>query len=134
MVFALAPVLSASLSGCIRHQATVLESPVTNDASLAIDAQAVVPNGLHHRHSAMPVEMRVSGFRLDQETGLERFEAHLTTPLPWWQRFPFDLLADWSPWQHRVSSQAIITYQPIPSISATDLQREAFEAGYGPPP
>ena len=121
------------LSGCVSHEARV-----TSTADVAGSEGATVIGGTSYSappaltvdRSPLPRQLPVSAWRRDETGAIARYETEVTTPLPWWQRFPCDLVADLVPVDLTVVAEAHIAVVPITPRTRDDLDREAAAAGY----
>jgi hypothetical protein len=129
------------LSGCLSHEArvTCVPDPVDQEGSTVIGSTThhspPGPPALTVDRSPLPRDVQLTAWRQSVTGGpLRRQEAVLRTPLPWWQRFPFDLAVDLMPLDITVAASATIDPQPLQPRTHADLDREAAAAGYASVP
>lgn len=79
----------------------------------------------------LPADRRVSAWALDAEGQLHRGDLQLLSPLPWWQRFPADIVTDllW-PGTLTITASGRPALEPQLPLTIADLDRLAAEAGY----
>jgi hypothetical protein len=125
-------------SGCIDHQARV-EPPapgepgrpptqVISGTSLAID-----PTTVHLVHGSLPIDLPVSAWRRESDGTLLRCEARVTTPLPWWQRFPADAVSDLLPTTYAATASTPVVLAPLPPFDEVRFLAQARSDGYAAP-
>ncbi|MBA3686712.1 MAG: hypothetical protein H0W72_15930 [Planctomycetes bacterium] len=128
-------VLSLSIllfGGCISHVARI-DSPSTPPVQgvIGVSYLAPVPD-VTQRAGPLPQDVPVSAWLIEDD-GLSRFEGRCRTPLPWWQRFPADLVSDLLPGTY--VSMATLTIAPT-AVAPADpqaLAAAAHAAGYAAP-
>jgi hypothetical protein len=128
--------LAASLllaAGCVQHRAVI--EPAADEAPSTLVAVRAVADPLVEpfvRQDALPLELRASAFHRAPDGTVLRQELAVATPLPWWQRFPADLVSDLLiPRTFIVQRHARIQTLPVLPIDAAELLRLATEHGYG---
>ena len=135
-------------AGCVSHEARVhtvepdrhdthsSRPPVTHPVqSAAIGSQVyTVQPQLVEERGAQPREIPVSTWRRDDDGNVQRGEAVLRTPTPWWQRFPADVVSDvlW-PATRVVEADLVLTPVPVPVSDPAALAERARQAGYAAP-
>jgi hypothetical protein len=80
--------------------------------------------------SPLPIDLPVSVWRRGSDGVIHRGEARITTPLPWWQRFPADIGADLLPIDAHVSVASMMTLAPVEPIDRQRLVQQAAQDGY----
>lgn len=88
------------------------------------------PPPLTIRRGTLPQDVPVSAWHRDREGVITRADAELLTPLPWWQRFPFDLATDFAPTDLVVRRDYTLAESPVAAHSREQLDAEAAAAGY----
>jgi len=78
----------------------------------------------------LPQDVRVSAWRRDDDGTIRRGERHVTTPLPWWQRFPCDAFTDLSPFDATARTDVTITLEPVQAVDEQALRDAARCDGY----
>jgi hypothetical protein len=87
------------------------------------DRSAVLRNPL-------PIEVRISAIRRDDDGTLNRGEGYLATPLPWWQRFPCDAFVDLVPVDVVAEAAIVVPLAPVPRCDESELIESARRDGY----
>lgn len=137
---ALAVCALAVSTGCVRHQATVTPPA---PAAIADDGQRP-PTFLAARSKAverervepvtttgpLPVDFQITAWRRSAAGPLERADLRVQTPLPWWQRFPADLVADFLPIDAAVETNSTITLRTVPRVDLDAFLAHAERDGY----
>ena len=80
--------------------------------------------------SPLPIDLPVSVWRRDSDGTLSRGELRVTTGLPWWQRFPADVVSDLAPIDAEVFASGTPTLTPVPLADRTRLFDQAARDGY----
>jgi len=80
--------------------------------------------------SPLPIDLPVSVWRRDSDGTLSRGELRVTTGLPWWQRFPADVISDLAPIDAEVFASGTATLTPVPGVDHTHLFDQAARDGY----
>lgn len=83
--------------------------------------------------SPLPLQVPVSCLRREADGTIVRYEGIVTTPLPWWQRFPADLVSDPLPLTFTASAEATIVLAPVPAVDLGALVAQARRDGYARP-
>ncbi len=113
------------LSACIEHRAQVAAPP---------GAELLVGDGVlstsPRRRGPLPHEIPATAWHRDPTGTIHRADLRCATPLPWWQRFPADLLTDLWPATLRVSAAGVLRPLPIPPRDPGELEALAAEHGY----
>jgi hypothetical protein len=125
------PLLSAQ--GCIAHVARVqpcVWPEAGTETTVVAGTKRADPAAPHVTESPLPIEMHISAWHKQADGPLERAETDLRTPLPWWQRFPFDAAADFAPTRLTAQSEAAVVFTPVPSRDEADLFKEAQSNGF----
>lgn len=130
----LLPALLALLAGtgCVEHRAAI-QPPVAGPPPAVVTVhgreEALVES--LERRDPLPLELRASAIRRDADGRLLRDEIAVLTPLPWWQRFPADVVSDaLIPHTFIVDARARIDTRVVADMPADDLLRLAREHGY----
>lgn len=87
--------------------------------------------------SPLPIDLPVSAWRRDSDGALHRSELRVTTALPWWQRFPADIVSDLAPIDAEVFASGTAVFAPVATVDRANLFAEAERDGYahrGDPP
>jgi hypothetical protein len=84
--------------------------------------------------SPLPLQVPISCLRREADGMISRYEGCATTPLPWWQRFPADMISDPLPWTFTASAQATIVLTSVPAADLAALVAQARRDGYARPP
>lgn len=127
-------------TGCVRHQATVAPpplAPVADDGqrpptflagrarTIARDQTAPVTAA-----SPLPLDFPLTAWRRSSAGPLERGDLRVRTDLPWWQRFPADVVADFLPIDATVAVDAAITLEPVGRVELDAFLAHAERDGY----
>lgn len=80
--------------------------------------------------SPLPIDLPVSVWRRDSDGTLSRGELRVTTGLPWWQRFPADVISDLAPIDAEVFASGTATLTPVPAVDRTHLFDQATRDGF----
>ena len=137
---ALAICALAALTGCVRHQATVAPpapAPVADDGqrpatfvaarSTVIERDRVEPITAS---GPLPTDFQVTAWRRSAAGPLERADLRVRTPLPWWQRFPADVVADFLPIDATVTLDTALAMEPILRVDLDAFLANAERDGY----
>ena len=130
----------AGSTGCVRHQASVTPpaiAPVADDGqrpptflvahSKVIERERAKPVTAD---SPLPIDFPVTAWRRSAAGPLERADLRVQTPLPWWQRFPADLVADFLPIDATVTVDSTITLETVPRVDLDAFLAHAEHDGY----
>lgn len=128
------------MTGCVRHQATVTPpaaAPIADDGqrpptflaahSTVIERDRTKPVTVA---SPLPIDFPVTAWRRSSAGPLERADLRVQTPLPWWQRFPADLVADFLPIDAAVVTDSAITLETVPLVDLDTFLAHAERDGY----
>lgn len=121
-----------STGGCIQHRAAIDPDP-EQPASTVVEVRGAHPTLAEPiaRTDPLPLELRASAVRRDADGAIWRDEIGVTTPLPWWQRFPADIVTDlFVPRTFIVEARATIDTRRVEPIDAETLFQLASEHGY----
>ncbi|MDA3963813.1 MAG: hypothetical protein PF961_23740 [Planctomycetota bacterium] len=127
---ALASLLVAAglLTGCIEHRAAIDQS---EPAATLVDVSGEYPTTGIERSSHLPQEIRATAWRRNDAGSIERAEIVAATALPWWQRFPADLVSDLLiPKTFIVEKRVTVSVAPLPSYTDAQLEHMARAHGY----
>jgi hypothetical protein len=138
MIRLLVLVAMLSLSGCLEHEARVSAAPVGPDESgvayFGFTAQPIPsdPPPAAEQRSPLPVSIPVTWytFRRDARGAILRFDQTVQTPLPWWQRFPCDVVTDFAPVTIPVRTAVVVTPREVALRDPAELKAEAHAHGY----
>lgn len=121
-------VLAATiLTGCIEHRASLAGGPSRH--LVAADGERTDEGIARRGH--LPQMIRASAWRRAEDGSLLRGEHVVRTPLPWWQRFPADLVSDvLVPITLSVERHEQVVLEPIAVYPADELERMARAHGY----
>lgn len=131
------------LSGCVTHEARIAPPPAAapgEPGDLGFTLSAIGgslrkdPLSESVTTSPLPLQIPVSCLRREADGTINRYEGVVTTPLPWWQRFPADMIADPLPWTFTASAQATIVLTRVPSADLAALVAQARQDGYARAP
>lgn len=78
----------------------------------------------------LPVDFQVTAWRRSAAGPLERADLRVRTDLPWWQRFPADLVADFLPIDAAVETTSTITMETVPRVDLDSFLAHAERDGY----
>lgn len=123
-----------ALGGCVAHVARAVP-PETGPTSAAVGTQVVdhFTAPIEERH-ALPRSLPVTLWSLDADGNLARGDLVIETPLPWWQRFPADVVSDMLlPGTLTAEASGTPTLQRVPHGDPTVLTEHARAAGYAAP-
>lgn len=126
--------------GCVEHRTAVsppvqaAPPPMGEPAAITqLIAGATVTNEPTKPITAaspLPIDLPVSVWRRDSDGTLSRGELRLTTDLPWWQRFPADVVSDLAPIDAEIFASGTPTLTPIPAADRTRLFDQAARDGF----
>ena len=85
---------------------------------------------MHLVHGSLPVDLPVSAWRREADGTLLRCETRVTTPLPWWQRFPADAVSDLLPTTYAAAASTQVVLVPIPPFDEARFLAQARADGY----
>src|SRR5271156_621232 len=131
------------LGGCITHEARIAPPPAAapgepGDLGFTLSAIGVGlrrdPASESVTTSPLPLQIPVSCLRREADGTISRFEGCATPPLPWWQRFPADMVSDPLPWTFTASAKVTIVLTPVPAADLGALVAQARRDGYARPP
>lgn len=130
---ALCALLALPLAGCLAHRAEVSGAGAPTTAGTSAVGGTVADGApAVQRSGPLPHELPASWIVRGEDGRLLTAHAVLQSPLPWWQRFPADLLVDLWPGQVVICSSTVLTPVPINPRSADDITAEARAHGYAP--
>lgn len=121
----------AASGGCLVHRARVApapEAPGGGVSAVATRVQTAAPAA--ERSGPLPHELPVTWAVRDGEGRLCLLQAVVQSPLPWWQRFPCDLLIDLWPGEVAVTVEAQLQPRPVVPRPHADIIAEAKAHGY----
>ncbi|MEK7413830.1 MAG: hypothetical protein AAB263_11000, partial [Planctomycetota bacterium] len=84
------------------------------------------------KRGPLPYDIPVTWIVRDNSEHMLVGQARATSPLPWWQRFPADLLVDMWPGDVCVTTIVTVTPTPVRIRTADEITAEAHAAGYAP--
>lgn len=119
------------LGGCVTHRTTV--NPGDPAAEVIVMSATTTDHPVNPvtAQGGLPQEIPVTAWRRDDDGALYRADTIVRTPLPWWQRFPADIVTDALTPKDYVSKA---TWTPVwtqPTTTNTDeLTARARAAGY----
>jgi len=131
------------LGGCDTHEVRISPPPPAapgepGDLGFTLSAIGVSlrkdPASESVTTSPLPLQIPVSCLRREADGTISRYEGVATTPLPWWQRFPADMVSDPLPWTFVASAQATIVLTSVPAADLGALMAQARRDGYARPP
>ncbi len=116
--------------GCIAHIARIQPAEHSLEgAGLIAGSTSVDPAVGQTIRQPLPIDLPFSAW--EREAGvLARCEGRVTTPLPWWQRFPVDLVTDFLPMTFEARAERQVTYVPVPARDDDSLFQEASKHGF----
>ncbi len=135
LLLVLAGLLAA---GCVRHEAEIVLPAVPGDALRSRMHAGGPPRpgsataASVRESGAMPIAMAGDAWWIDAHGALHRDAGVATTPTPWWQRFPADLVTDLMPWEQPVRARVELAPRPV-QIDPAALTAAARAAGYATP-
>jgi hypothetical protein len=126
--------------GCVEHR-TAVSPPVKADPPPAGEPAAITqliagskvinePDQPVTGASPLPIDLPVSAWRRASDGTLARAELRVTTDLPWWQRFPADVVSDLAPIDAEVFASGTATLSPVPLVDRSRLFDQAARDGY----
>jgi hypothetical protein len=127
------------LSGCDTHEVRISPPPGAapgepGDLGFTLSAIGDVlrkdPLSESVTTSPLPLQIPVSCLRREADGTISRYEGGATTPLPWWQRFPADMISDPLPWTFIAGAQATIVLTSVPTADLGALVAQARRDGY----
>jgi hypothetical protein len=137
---ALACCALAATSGCVRHHATVTPpaaAGVADDGQRPPSFLATGGATIERDRSTpivasgpLPIDLAVTAWRRSTAGPLERADLRVQTALPWWQRFPADLVADLLPIDAEVGTEATVTLVTVPRADLEAFVAHAERDGY----
>ncbi len=119
-------------SGCISHVARIDAGSAPAEGVVGAKFLDPIP-ATTTSAGALPQDVPVSAWHVDEDGGLERFEGRCRTPLPWWQRFPADIVTDFLPSEHVASATLVVAPTPVAPMDPAALAAAAHRAGYAAP-
>lgn len=120
-------------AGCVRHEVALVPAPgpalqVAAGPSAARPLAAPVTLS-----SPLPQDLPITAWRHDGPSdALLRAETRARTPLPWWQRFPADIVTDLAPVTFRCTTEARLDPAPLAATDWPAVVARARAAGYAP--
>jgi hypothetical protein len=129
-----------SAVGCIEHRTTVHPplpaapppagepaaiTQLITGATITDDPTAPISESSH-----LPIDVPVSVWRRDSDGLISRGELRLTTDLPWWQRFPADVVSDLAPVEALVFASGTAAFTEVQPVDRTTLFAQAARDGY----
>ncbi len=124
------------LSSCLTHEARVTttpDAPEVEGGTAIGRATYPSPPGPPRETLArgpLPQHLPITAWRRDGEGLISRAEAELLTPLPWWQRFPCDIVSDLMPTPIVVRAECVLVLRPVVGCTRAELDAAAAAAGY----
>jgi len=127
-------------AGCVEHRTAV--NPPLPAAPAAAGEPATItqlitgatvtdePRVPITESSHLPIDVPVSVWRRDSDGTLNRGELRVTTALPWWQRFPADIVTDLAPIDAQVFASGTPTFTPVVTADRNELFAQAARDGY----
>jgi hypothetical protein len=95
---------------------------------------STISNDVVARSGPFPQDIVATGWnRSGENEVLHRWDGRCQTPLPWWQRFPFDLATDLAPTTFTSERTVTIVCHDLPRTDPERLATEARAAGYAAP-
>lgn len=132
---ALAVCLAASAlsGGCIAHVARVAPAPGLGEATVVVGSRVADPKATTTVGRGLPVDVPVTAW--ERRGGVMwRAASRVRTPLPWWQRFPFDAGSDLLPLRFECAATATLEYAPVAETSDAELADQARRHGFAHSP
>jgi hypothetical protein len=134
-------VLAALLmcAGCDTHEVRIAPPPAAapgepGDQSFTISVIGVTiikdPLAETVIRNPLPLEVPISCLRREATGAMSRYENDVRTPLPWYQRFPADMISDPLPWTFTAHAEAAIELSPVPTADLAALAASARADGY----
>ena len=132
--------LGLVLTGCIEHNARVQPAPPESFQKIESDyphASAIIGDryerdwkSIVHRRDVIAAELAVDVWSIHPYGERRVYRSRLTTPLPWYQRFPCDLLLDLWPATVSFDTTENCVLLPCRTHTPAELDAAAFAAGY----
>lgn len=126
-------------AGCDTHEARVVPpgpaapgEPGDQSFTISIIGATIVKDPLAESvtRSPLPLDLPISCLRREANGSIVRYEGEARTPLPWYQRFPADMISDPLPWTFTARAEATIVLAPLPPADITALLVAARRDGY----
>lgn len=118
-------------AGCLAHRVEVRgDGAGASDGRSAVGTRVADGAPQDVRSGPLPHEVPVSWSLKGADGRLHMAQTVVRSPLPWWQRFPADLLVDLWPGTVEVAMAATITPRPVTARTADDITAEARAHGY----
>ncbi len=143
-LFRLFAVLSSAiaLTGCLTHEARItvpasavqpatgpqLEGNTTIGAHSFLTPPGPPPSTV--QRGPLPQDVTITAWRRDADGLISRDDAEVVTGLPWWQRFPCDMVTDVAPTELVVRAEYDVVLTPVIAHTRAQLDHEAATAGY----
>jgi len=129
------------LSGCLTHEVRVdVPAEATGLPTAPVEGRTVIgtaaftsppgPPPSTVQRGPLPQDVTVTSWHRDSEGIISRGDAELQTALPWWQRFPVDMVTDIVPTDLVVQSAYTLVTLPVAMHTRAQLDTEAAAAGY----
>lgn len=126
--------------GCVEHR-TAVNPPLPASPAPAGEPATITqliagarvmdePRAPMTEASPLPIDVPVSVWRRDSDGTLNRGDLRVTTALPWWQRFPADIVSDLAPIDAQVFASGTVTFAPVATVDRTALFAQAERDGY----
>jgi hypothetical protein len=133
-------VLGTLCGGCVEHR-TAVNPPLPAAPAPAGEPAAVTqmisgakvieqPHQAVTDASPLPIDLPVTVWRRDSDGSLSRSDLRVTTALPWWQRFPADIVTDLTPIDGEVFASGTADLAPVPTADRRRLFEQAVRDGY----
>lgn len=123
------------LAGCLKDEVRIeAQAPAAGATAGSHAVLAKVGDGApaEVRRGPLPLDVPATWWLRDREGRLLVGNARALSPLPWWQRFPFDLAVDLWPAEVCVLDVATVVPQPVRERSTAEITAEAKAHGYAP--
>ena len=120
--------LSCMLCACIEHRTSIDIKNAEGD--LLVNGNPVDHEHLEDSQSlsavhGLPVSQHAVAWRQDPKTGqLLWGSVEVDSPLPWWQRFPFDFFTDLAPVTLTAEDSRTLELNPSRTWSIADIDRQ----------
>ena len=126
--------------GCVEHR-TAVNPPLPATPPPAGEARATTqlitgatitsePQVPVTESSHLPIDVPVSVWRRESDGTISRGELRVTTALPWWQRFPADIVTDLTPIDGLVFASGTASFTPVATADRAALFAQAQSDGY----
>lgn len=118
-------------AGCLAHRVEVRGDGAEATAGRSAVGMRVADGAPHEvRSGPLPHEVPASWSLKAADGRLHMAQAVVRSPLPWWQRFPADLLVDLWPGTVEIAAAATLAPHPVRIRTADDITAEARAHGY----